>query len=174
MLRDDELQRHDDAFTEHADRVVEPRVLDIDGTRWGERHENWVGNTQSDDDWLEESWSGCGDRDEALSLFADWHHQVRSLIAGTEQVFKWALFDQPPLTTWTRERVTLLADAAHPMVPYMAQCAGQSTEVSSVLAACLAADRDDPQRAIAGYATRRQERTALSKRHRARPAGWCA
>jgi hypothetical protein len=88
MLRDDELQRHDDAFIEHADRVVEPRVLDVDGTRWGERHVNWVGNTQSDDDWHEESWSARCDRDESLSLFAAWHHQVRSLIAGTEQVFK--------------------------------------------------------------------------------------
>jgi hypothetical protein len=52
------------------------------------RHVNWVGNTQSDDDWHEESWSARCDRDESLSLFAAWHHQVRSLIAGTEQVFK--------------------------------------------------------------------------------------
>jgi salicylate hydroxylase len=135
MLRDDELQRHDDAFTEHADRVVEPRVLDVDGARWGERHVNWVGTTLSGDDWHEESWSACGDRDEAVSVFVDWHHHVRSLIAGTEQVFKWALFDRPPLTTWTRERVTLLGDAAHPMLPYMAQGANQSIEDASVLAA---------------------------------------
>ena len=63
---------------------------------------NWVGITQSDDDWREESWSARGDRDEALALFAGWHPQVRALIAGTEQVFKWALFDRPPLETWTR------------------------------------------------------------------------
>ncbi len=121
---------------------------------------NWVGNTQSDDDWHEESWSARGDRDEVLRLFAGWHPQVRALIAETEQVFKWALFDRPPLTTWTRGRVTLLGDAAHPMLPYMAQGASQSIEDAFVLAHCLAADRDDPQRAIEGYATRRQERTA--------------
>jgi salicylate hydroxylase len=121
---------------------------------------NWVGNTQSDDDWHEESWSARGDRDEVLRLFAGWHPEVRGLIAGTEQVFKWALYDRPPLTTWTRERVTLLGDAAHPMLPYMAQGASQSIEDAFVLASCLAADRDDPQRAIEGYAAHRQERTA--------------
>jgi salicylate hydroxylase len=126
----------------------------------GERLVNWVGNTQSDDDWQEESWSARGDRDEALRLFAGWHPQVLALIAGTEQVFKWALFDRAPLTTWTRERVTLLGDAAHPMLPYMAQGASQSIEDAFVLAACLAADRDDPQRAIEEYAARRRERTA--------------
>jgi salicylate hydroxylase len=121
---------------------------------------NWVGNTQSDDDWHEESWSARGDRDEVLRLFAGWHSEVRKLVAGTEQVFKWALFDRPPLKTWTRGRVTLLGDAAHPMLPYMAQGASQSIEDAFVLASCLAADRDDPQRAIEGYAAHRRARTA--------------
>jgi salicylate hydroxylase len=121
---------------------------------------NWVGNTQSDDDWHEESWSARGDRDEVLRLFAGWHSEVRALIAGTEQVFKWALFDRPPLETWTRGRVTLLGDAAHPMLPYMAQGASQSIEDAFILASCLAADREHPQRAVEGYAARRRERTA--------------
>ena len=85
---------------------------------------------------------------------------MRALIAGTEQVFKWALFDRPPLETWTRGRVTLLGDAAHPMLPFMGQGAAQSIEDGFVLARCLAADRDDPQRAIEAYAARRRERTA--------------
>ncbi len=85
---------------------------------------------------------------------------MRALIAGTERVFKWALFDRPPLATWTRGRVTLLGDAAHPMLPYMAQGGSQSIEDAFVLAGCLAAGQDDPQRAIEGYATRRHERTA--------------
>jgi salicylate hydroxylase len=121
---------------------------------------NWVGNTQSEDDWHEESWSARGDREEVLRLFAGWHPQVRELISQTEQVFKWALFDRPPLETWTRGQVTLLGDAAHPMLPYMAQGASQSIEDAFVLAHCLAADRDDPQRAIEAYAAHRRERTA--------------
>jgi salicylate hydroxylase len=137
-----------------------PRTIFVCFYVSGERLVNWVGNTQSDDDWHEESWSARGDREEALSLFAGWHPHVRALIAGTEQVFTWALFDRPPLETWTRGRVTLLGDAAHPMLPYMAQGASQSIEDASVLAACLAADRDDPRRGIEGYATRRRERTA--------------
>jgi salicylate hydroxylase len=121
---------------------------------------NWVGNTQSDDVWSEESWSARGDRDELLARYAGWHPEVRALIAGTERVFKWALFDRPPLETWTRGRVTLLGDAAHPMLPYMAQGASQSIEDAFVLARCLAADRDDPRRAIEAYAAHRRERTA--------------
>jgi salicylate hydroxylase len=121
---------------------------------------NWVGNTQSEDDWQEESWSARGDRAEVLALFADWHPQVRGLIAGTESVFKWALFDRPPLETWTRGRVSLLGDAAHPMLPYMAQGASQSIEDAFVLARCLAAQRDDPQSGLQAYAASRRERTA--------------
>ena len=135
---------------------------------------NWVGITQSDDDWREESWSARGDRDEALALFAGWHPQVRALIAGTEPVFKWALFDRPPLETWTRGRVTLLGDAAHPMLPFMGQGASQSIEDAFVLARCLAADRDDPQRAIEAYVGRRRERTAALQTASRDRAAWCS
>jgi len=139
---------------------------------WGPRHQvavyyvsagrlvNWVGNAQTDDDWQEESWSARGDRDQALAAHAGWHPQVRALIAGTEQVFKWALFDRPPIATWTRGRVTLLGDAAHPMLPYMAQGASQSIEDGFVLAGCVAGNPDDPVHAIEQYAALRRERTA--------------
>ncbi len=126
----------------------------------GGRFVNWVGNTQSDDDWPAESWSAQGDRDAALALYAGWHPAVRALIAGTARVFMWALFDRPPLDLWTRGRMTLLGDAAHPMLPYMAQGASQSIEDAFVLAACLAAGRDAPVRALETYAARRRERTA--------------
>lgn len=121
---------------------------------------NWVANTQSDHDWREESWSARGDRDELLALYAGWHPQVRMLIAATTHVFKWALFDRPPLDVWTRGCATLLGDAAHPMLPYMAQGASQSIEDAHVLVRCLIDSRDDPVHAIHQYATRRQERTA--------------
>ena len=126
----------------------------------GGRLVNWVGNTQSDQEWVEESWSARGDRDEVAGLFKDWHPQVRALIAGTEQVYKWALFDRLPLQNWTRGRVTVLGDAAHPMLPYMAQGASQSIEDAYILANSLAKTPDDPLGAINSYAQRRQERTA--------------
>ena len=124
---------------------------------------NWVGSTPSDG-WREESWSARGDRDEALVLFDGWHPQVRALIAGTEQIFKWALFDRPPLETWTRGRVTLLGDAAHPMLPFLGQGAGQSIEDGLVLARCLVADRDDPERGLDAYAAGRRRVRPRCKR----------
>ena len=121
---------------------------------------NWVGNTQSDEAWEEESWSARGTSEEVLDLFSGWHPHVRALIAGTEQIFRWALFDRPPLPRWTRGRVTLLGDAAHPMLPYLAQGASQSIEDAAALAACLAASPEDPRAAITAYAERRRDRTA--------------
>jgi salicylate hydroxylase len=70
------------------------------------------------------------------------------------------MYDRPPLEHWTRRRVTLLGDAAHPMLPFMGQGAAQSIEDAFLLTRCLAADRHDPQRAIDAYATRRQQRAA--------------
>jgi salicylate hydroxylase len=124
------------------------------------RFVNWVGNTQSEEDWLAESWSARGERDEVLALFADWHPQVRGLIAATESVYQWALFDRPPLSSWTRGRVTLLGDAAHPMLPYMAQGASQSIEDACALARCLTVHRHAPAAGIEAYAAGRMDRTA--------------
>ena len=120
---------------------------------------NWIGYTPNNG-WHEESWSARGDRGEALSHFADWHPQVRALIGGTEDVFKWALFDRPPLQSWTRGRVTLVGDAAHPMLPFMGQGAAQSIEDAYVLSRCLASRQEAPERAIEDYADRRRQRSA--------------
>jgi len=121
---------------------------------------NWVGNVQTDADWREESWSARGDRDDALAEYAGWHPQVRALIENTDEVYKWALYDRPPLAEWTRGRVTLLGDAAHAMLPYLAQGAGQSIEDAYVLAAFLERHRDDPELALRSYVTLRHDRTA--------------
>lgn len=121
---------------------------------------NWVGNTQSDLDWEEESWSARGDAAVVRDLFSGWHPPVCALIEGTEQIFKWALFDRPPLESWTRGSVTLLGDAAHPMLPYLAQGASQSIEDAAVLAGCLEAHSGDPARAVEAYTDRRRDRTA--------------
>jgi 2-polyprenyl-6-methoxyphenol hydroxylase-like FAD-dependent oxidoreductase len=82
--------------------------------------------------------------------------------------FVWALFDRQPLERWTRGRATLLGDACHPMLPFMAQGAAQAIEDGATLAACLA-DEDVP-RALCRYeslrrprATRLQELSAANK-----------
>jgi len=85
---------------------------------------------------------------------------VRTLIAGTEQVLKWVLYDGQPLQSWTRGRVTLLGDAAHPMLPFAGQGAGQSLEDAVVLARCLARWPADVDAALARYFLLRRDRTA--------------
>ena len=119
---------------------------------------NWVSTAQSDDDWQEESWSARGAREAVMAQVEGWHDQVRALIAGTESIFKWAVFDRPPLETWTRGRVTLLGDAAHPMMPFLGQGAAQSIEDGLVLARSLALHRGDPVHGTAAYFAHRQER----------------
>ncbi len=121
---------------------------------------NWVGNVQSDGEWRPESWSARGDRDEALADYSSWFPPIRALIAATDEVYKWALFDRVPLDQWTRDCVTLLGDAAHPMLPYMAQGASQSIEDAYVLTHCLQNGQANPQQALQQYAVLRRERTA--------------
>jgi salicylate hydroxylase len=77
------------------------------------------------------------------------------------QVGRWALHDRPPLTRWRAGRVTVLGDAAHPMLPFMAQGANQAVEDAVELARVLArTTRRDVPAALAAYAGNRAPRTA--------------
>src|SRR5712692_6800200 len=89
------------------------------------------------DDWRIESWSAKGEVSDALAEFADWHPQVREIISAVNMTNRWALYDRDPLERWTVGRVTLLGDAAHAMLPFMAQGAVQAIEDAAVLAKCL-------------------------------------
>ena len=73
--------------------------------------------------------------------------------------FKWALFDRPPMQRWREGRVTLLGDACHPTLPFMAQGAAMAIEDAAVLARCLAAE-SAASAALERYESLRKERTA--------------
>ncbi|VCU68475.1 6-hydroxynicotinate 3-monooxygenase precursor [Pigmentiphaga humi] len=120
---------------------------------------NWIGIVPAGQ-WRLESWSARGDKAELLKEFDGWHPIVRGLIEATDEVFKWALYDRDPWPVWTQGRVTLLGDAAHPMVPFMSQGGAQSIEDGCVLALCLAGLPHDPAAALAAYQDLRTERTA--------------
>jgi salicylate hydroxylase len=75
--------------------------------------------------WLGESWTDQGDVGDALAAYAGWHPRVRSIIEAVDETFVWGLFDRAPLPRWSVGRVTLLGDACHPMLPFMAQGAAQ-------------------------------------------------
>jgi salicylate hydroxylase len=115
--------------------------------------------------WTLESWTAPGRLDEALADFEGWNPVVRRLIAevgarsGEAPVYRWALYDRDPLPRWGEGAVTLLGDAAHPMLPFMAQGACQAMEDGAVLAACLQLV-PDPVRALRRYEDLRRERTA--------------
>ena len=108
-----------------------------------------------------ESWSATGDIDALSEAFADFHPQVRGVIAASSEVFKRPLVDREPMERWGEGNVTLLGDACHPMTPYMAQGAAMAIEDAAVLARCLeGVDRAGVAAALRRYEANRQERTA--------------
>jgi salicylate hydroxylase len=89
------------------------------------------------DTWTGESWTDRGEVADALAAFEGWHPQVRAILGAVNETYIWALFDRPPLARWSVGRITLLGDACHPMVPFMAQGAAQAIEDGATLTACL-------------------------------------
>ena len=115
------------------------------------------------DEWTEEGWSIRSPVDEVLREFAGWYQPILKLVAATpvQGCFKWGLFDHPPLPKWTANRVTLLGDAAHPMLPYMGQGASMAIEDGAVLARCLARYHANLPRALQRYEQLRKPRANL-------------
>lgn len=112
-------------------------------------------------EWTEESWTTPGSADELRELYRDFHPEARALLDACDDVLKSALYVRDPLAAWTRDGIALLGDACHPMMPFMAQGAGQAIEDAVVLARCLGSD-DYPSTAaaLAGYENARKDRTA--------------
>jgi 2-polyprenyl-6-methoxyphenol hydroxylase-like FAD-dependent oxidoreductase len=113
------------------------------------------------DTWTRESWTERGHLADAQAAFAGWHPQVRAILAAADDTFLTALFDRPPLERWSVGRVTLLGDACHPMLPFMAQGAAQAIEDGATLTACLTQAGPD-----IGEALRRYERLRLPRTSR--------
>jgi salicylate hydroxylase len=88
-------------------------------------------------EWTLESWSARSSPAEAVAAFEGWHDIVTGLLGHAEEVGRWALYDREPLRTWGTERVTLLGDAAHPMLPHAGQGSNQAIEDAYVLAGLL-------------------------------------
>ena len=121
---------------------------------------NYVGFVPMDEQ-IKESWSAPGDPAALAAEFAGWAPMVQAVLAQVRTCFRWGIYDREPLPTWSRGRLTLLGDAAHPMLPHAGQGANQAIEDGVALATILAqADRATVPQALRVYEAVRRERTA--------------
>ncbi|WPB89354.1 flavin-dependent oxidoreductase [Streptomyces malaysiensis] len=149
--------------------VIYPIRDDVDGS--GLQLVNWVAELETPQrggrDW---SWDGAVD--DVIGSFADWHFDwldVPTLIRGAERILEYPMVDQDPLPRWSFGRVTLLGDAAHPMVPRGSNGAGQAILDTRSLTDRLVAEAD-PVVALADYdAERREATSAVVRLNRTNP-----
>jgi salicylate hydroxylase len=124
------------------------------------------------DEWNEPGWSAPGKREDILRHFVrwTWSEKARALIATPERWLKWALFDRNVPFRGSRLPVTLIGDAAHPMLPFLAQGAAMAIEDAAVLSDMLAMYLDDPTDALRAYEGARWHRTMRAQQAARRQA----
>jgi salicylate hydroxylase len=124
--------------------------------------ETFIFATTGQDTWHEESWTSEGDVNELRGFYKDFHADARALLEACDTTLKSALYERDPLPQWSVGTVTLLGDACHPMLPFMAQGAGMAIEDAVVLGRALAgvSNRAQAAGALQRYEKTRQERTA--------------
>ena len=110
-------------------------------------------------DRYEEGWDAFGDPEELKDRFVDAREEVQTLLAKIESWKMWVLCDREPVKTWSKGRVTLLGDAAHPMLQYLAAGAGMAIEDSVVLADLLEKNDSNIEKSFVDYQDTRYLRT---------------
>jgi 2-polyprenyl-6-methoxyphenol hydroxylase-like FAD-dependent oxidoreductase len=123
---------------------------------------NWVAEVETPQR-APRDWTRRGRLEDCLPYFADWHFDwldVPAMMRASRTVLEYPMVDQDPLPRWSHGRVTLLGDAAHPMVPRGSNGAGQAVLDAQAVAECLAADPGDPAGALAAYEQQRLPPTA--------------
>ena len=121
---------------------------------------NYVGFVPTDEE-MKKSWSAPGNPDTLRAEFEGWDPRIRNVLKQVDNCFRWALYDREPLPTWSKGRLTLLGDAAHPMLPHLGQGANQSIEDGMALATILAqTDNAAVPAALLAYERLRRERVA--------------
>ena len=118
---------------------------------------NWVGTLEGNQ-WEGPPWSASVDIAQCRAAFSGWHEDIHAILAQASSVTKWALCGRPFLDNWVQGRATLLGDACHPTLPFLAQGAVHTIEDSVVLARCLEAHAD-LRTALQRYDATRRPRT---------------
>ena len=121
---------------------------------------NYVGFVPADEA-IKESWSAPGDPEALRRAFEGWDPRVGQILGAVGETFQWALYDREPLPRWSKGRLTMLGDAAHPMLPHLGQGANQAIEDGMALATILAkANRATVPSALVIYEKLRRTRVA--------------
>ncbi|MBD1551595.1 FAD-dependent monooxygenase [Pseudomonas typographi] len=122
----------------------------------------FIFSTTAQASWHLESWTTQGDVDELRAAYQGFHPDALALLEACDEVLKTALYERDPLPSWVSGSCVLLGDACHPMMPFMAQGAGQAIEDAVVLARCLAAAEEPAavQAALLAYEAARLPRTS--------------
>ena len=155
----------------HGKMVIYPIRDNIDAH--GRQLVNWVAEIETPKHRDRRDWNRPGSVDDFIAAYADWHFDwldVPAMIRSTENVLEYPMIDQDPLPWWTDGRVTLLGDAAHPMLPRGSNGAGQAILDARSLADALVAHRGDPAAALKAYeAARLPATTSVVLANRASP-----
>jgi len=115
--------------------------------------------------WMNEDWSEKGDISELKNIYSEWHPEIQEILESTNPdcLYKWGLHDRAPLNKWSKGRFSLLGDAAHPMLPFVAQGAAMAIEDGIVLASSLSSF-DNVELGLYDYENKRKYRTAKAQR----------
>lgn len=105
----------------------------------------------------EDLWAAPGDPAAIQARFRRWHGSARDMIAAAPQWTTWPLFDRAPLAAWNAGPVALIGDAAHPILPFLAQGAAQAIEDAAAIAGALSSTRDIAD-AFSAYSASRRAR----------------
>ncbi len=108
----------------------------------------------------DESWTAKFPWEEMKSNFKGWHSDIQTVIdlADRNECFRWALYSRPVVKNWSTSRATILGDAAHATLPYLAQGAAMAIEDGAILARCLS-DVSEISKALNLYERNRYDRT---------------
>ena len=113
------------------------------------------------DGWFNESWSEKGEIEELKKAYKGWNRTIETLLqhAAPNTLYKWALHDRLPMKQWSKGRIIVLGDAAHPMLPFLAQGAAMAIEDGAVLANCID-NFDEVEEALKYFEKIRKPRTS--------------
>ena len=114
------------------------------------------------DGWTNESWSERGNIEDLREIYNGWNQTIETLlkIANPNSLYRWALHDRPPMKQWSKGRIILLGDAAHPMLPFLAQGAAMAIEDGAVLADCISSYKDN-EKSLKYFEQIRKPRTSF-------------